>query len=104
MCFWKKRKVMDTVIECSKELDMNSSKKLNNNNTASTSTESLKINPFLEEEMDYAIQDNIRNYRPLNDVQINYLLSVKKEKLRRTLELYSDCNRTIQENFDIIIK
>jgi len=57
-----------------------------------------------KENIDNIIEQQIRNYRPLSKTQIEYLLTLNKDQLKQKLELYSECNKSLQENFNEVLK
>jgi len=46
------------------------------------------------------IKDDIRNYRPLNNYQLEYIKEIKDEYKYELIELFNICFRSIQENMN----
>lgn len=54
-------------------------------------------NPLKPIDMFYEITKDIRNLVPLNEVQLNYIKTLSKEKILELLQLYAECFKTINE-------
>ena len=52
---------------------------------------------FKEIDMYYELIKDIRNLRPLNDIQMSYIKTLPKEKILELLDVYNLCLKTIDE-------
>lgn len=52
---------------------------------------------FKEIDMFYELTKDIRNLKPLNDLQLEYIKTLPKEKIVEVLDIYNQCLKNINE-------
>lgn len=55
---------------------------------------------FKEIDMFYELTKDIRNLKPLNDIQLTYVKNLPKEKIIELLKIYNSCLESINQLFE----
>ena len=59
-----------------------------------------KYDSFKELDMFYELTKDIRNFKPLNEIQLTYVKKLSKEKIIELLKIFNICLKTITELFN----